>query len=398
MTENSSKGALAGLLVVDLSQNLPGPYCSRLLADQGARVIKVEPATKYGDFARGLPEFYRILNAGKESLTVDLKTEEGRNIIHALAKKADVFIESFRPGVVKRLGVDYETLSGINKKLVYCSISGYGQSGEISKIPAHDINLQAMAGLIGFTGRRERDSGEECSIPIADMVTSLYAHSAIVSALLAQKTTKQGAYIDMPMADGIAHMVHTWQPTTPTAAMLEQQLAKTKLPKALQHLAFVRRPLEKFATRGVLPALPHYGVFTCSDGKRVCLGIVDEMHFWKTLCEEMGGGLQRFAKLKPMQRALLYPVLKMQLKHGFKRHTSVWWYQQLAEKHNIPLSMVVSSDKLLETPYFAAKLVGTILPSPLAAADHVAQDAAELGQDNERILAELNISAPKKLA
>jgi len=376
------KGALEGLVVIDLSQNLPGPYCSRLLADQGAKIIKVESPAK-PDFGRSMPGFYQQLNGGKYSLALDLKDPEHREQLLKLAKTADVFIESFRPGVVKRLGVDYASLKVINPKLVYCSISGYGQSSELSDIPAHDINLQAMSGLIGFAGRRERSSVEECAIPIADMVTSVYAHSAIVSTLLERGKTKKGAFIDMPMADGLAHMVQVWQQTTPDINMLDKQLAK--LPKPLLKLKALQKPIANFATRGILPALPHYGVFKCKGGGNLCIGIVDEGHFWRVICEELGGGLKRFASLNPMQRALLSQPIRILLQRALRRQTAEHWYTRLAQQLKLPVSLVADSNNLANAGYLRALSDNGFIRSPLArqVPDYT---VAALGEDNGSLL------------
>lgn len=383
MSKNK-KGALDGLLVIDLSQNLPGPYCTRLLLDQGARVIKVESPTK-PDFGRMMPRFFQQLHGGKESLALDLKSDAGREAIVDLAKQADIFIESFRPGVVKRLGLDYATLKTINPKLIYCSISGYGQDSSMSDVVAHDINLQAMSGLIGFEGRRDRSSVEECPIPIADMVTSVYAHSAIVSALLERVSSKKGQFIDMPMADGLAHMVQIWQQTTPSKEVLEKELKQTPLPKSLLQFKPLQTALEKFATRGILPALPHYGVFKCKGGDSLCLGIVDEAHFWRPLCEELGGGLPRFAGLNPMQRAMLSQPIRILLIAALKRRTAEQWYAKLGQEMRLPVSLVARSSEAAKTGYLKALCDGSFIRSPLArhALDYT---LAKLGEDNERLL------------
>lgn len=385
MSEHT-QGVLDGLLVIDLSQNLPGPYCTRLLADQGARVVKVESPGK-PDFGRMMPNFFKQLNGGKQSLALDLKTKQGREAVLSLAKDADIFIESFRPGVVKRLGVDYETLKKINPKLVYCSISGYGQSSSMSDVVAHDINLQAMSGLIGFTGRRQRESVEECPIPIADMVTSVYAHSAIVSALLERTQSQQGAFIDMPMADGLAHMVQVWQQTTPSVEMLQKQLKKTTIPKALLKYNPFKKSLDKFVSRGVLPALPHYGVFKCKGGGNICLGVVDEAHFWRTLCQELGGGLNKFARLNPVQRSLLAQPIRMLLARALKRKTAQQWYSRLGQELKLPVSLVADSSTAATTGYLKQLSDGSFIRSPLArkAPDYT---VAALGADNESILSQ----------
>jgi len=154
-------GALAGITVVDLSRLLPGPYCSMVLADLGADVIKVEEPGR-GDYLRDFPPkankegaMYLAINRNKKSMTLNLKTEQGREILFELVRKADVLLEGYRPGVMKKLGLGYSDLEEVNPRLVYCSISGYGQGGPLEHRAGHDINYLALAGILGFTGTRE---------------------------------------------------------------------------------------------------------------------------------------------------------------------------------------------------------------------------------------------------
>ena len=151
---------LEGIKILDLSTMLPGPFCSMILADFGAEVIKVE-AVKGGDLFRGgVPKigdtggaFFQV-NRNKKSITLNLKSEEGKEIFYKLAKDADVVLEQYRPGVVKKLGVDYETIKAINPKIVYCSLSGYGQTGPYRLTSGHDLNYISYAGILGLTARK----------------------------------------------------------------------------------------------------------------------------------------------------------------------------------------------------------------------------------------------------
>lgn len=200
---------LAGLKVVDLSNFLPGPYLSLELADHGAQVIKIEPPGE-GDPGRhiGLSDgphtvFFRNLNRGKKSVCLDLKTAAGKDALLTLADTADVFIESFRPGVAARLGVDQATLRLRNPRLVYCSISAFGQSGPYSARPAHDLAIEAITGAlslnVGTDGRPAIPA-----VPLADLLAGLHGLSGILMALLRREATGQGDYIDIAMMDCMA--------------------------------------------------------------------------------------------------------------------------------------------------------------------------------------------------
>lgn len=199
---------LAGLRVIDLSVYLPGPNLTKTLADHGAEVIKVE-APGGGDPGRNIGEadgpttvFFRNVNRGKKSIVVDLKSEAGRNSLLNLSETADVFIESFRPGVAKRLGVDYETISARNPGIVYCSISAFGQDGPYRDRPAHDLAVEALSGLLSIT---VGDDGKPAipGIAVADIVSSLQGLSAVLMALLRRETTGRGDYIDISMYESV---------------------------------------------------------------------------------------------------------------------------------------------------------------------------------------------------
>ena len=138
---------LEKIIIIDSAHQYPGPYCTQLLSDLGAEVIKVEPPG-FGDPARQFPAFFNSINRNKKSIQLNLKTAEGIGILKRLISSADVFIEGFRPGVVDRLGIDYSSLNQMNDQLIYCSISGYGQDGPYKDIPGHDVNYLAMAGML----------------------------------------------------------------------------------------------------------------------------------------------------------------------------------------------------------------------------------------------------------
>ena len=258
--------ALKDIRIIDLTWLLP---YTTLLADLGAEVIKVEEPIQ-GDYSRWVPPFigdqgsyFTLVHRNKKSLTLNLKSEKGREIFYKLAEKSDVVIESFRPGVVKRLGVDYESIKKINPRIIYCSISGYGQDGPYREFPGHDVNYIAIGGILGLTGKPEgppiipgsqiADLGGGCSL----------ATIAILAALIARQKTGGGQYIDISMTDGVV----SWL-TIPASF----------------HFAGVP------VGRGELPVLggfPCYNVYECEDGKYISVGCLEE-RFWANLCRALG--------------------------------------------------------------------------------------------------------------
>jgi crotonobetainyl-CoA:carnitine CoA-transferase CaiB-like acyl-CoA transferase len=205
----SYEAPFAGLKVLDLSQGIAGPYCAMLLAQHGADVIKVESLGD-GDWARTLGTRYGshtaysiIGNLGKRSISIDLKTDAGKRVLWRLIKGADVFLEGFRPGVIKRLGFDYETVAAAEPRLLYLSISGFGQSGPLAERPAMDPVLQAYTGLMG-ENRGEDGIPHRVPVIVIDMSTALYAFQAVSAALYARRDEARGRYIDVSLMQAAA--------------------------------------------------------------------------------------------------------------------------------------------------------------------------------------------------
>lgn len=197
---------LSGLKVLDLSRFLPGPYLTMTMADHGAEVIKIED-TRHGDATRhigpqegGLSVYYRNTNRGKRSLALDLKSDEGRELFLRLAESADVIVETFRPGVVDRLGIGYEAVKARAPKLVYCSISAFGQTGPYRDRPAHDLSVNALAGILSLSVSDDGRPNMPC-MPPSDLGGSLMAFVGILMALLRRHETGQGDYVDLGMYD-----------------------------------------------------------------------------------------------------------------------------------------------------------------------------------------------------
>jgi alpha-methylacyl-CoA racemase len=265
---------LAGVTVLDLTRLLPGPMCTLYLADLGADVIKVED-TGAGDYARGLrlsagasntgaTAWYRALNRNKRSIAVDLKRPSGHAAFMTLARNADVVVEGFRPGVVATLGVDYEAVRNVNARIVYCALSGYGQTGPRSQAPGHDINYLGYAGALACSGERG-GAPALCNLQIADLLGgAASAAIGILAALFGAQRSGCGRYVDVAMADAVlAHEIF--------------------LLGALEDHGTVPPRGEDLLTGGV----PCYGVYATSDGRWLAVGAL-EPKFWRTLCETLG--------------------------------------------------------------------------------------------------------------
>lgn len=260
---------LSGISVLDLSLQLPGPFCTLMMADYGADVVKVdEPAPRirnpFTGETWGASPADRYLNRGKRSLTLNLKTEEGKEIFRTLASEADVVIEGFRPGVVERLGVDYATLSAVNPRLVYCSLSGYGQTGPMRSNAGHDINYISYAGVLSACGRE----GTPPAIPpvqIGDLFGgAMMALSGILMALLSRQSTGRGRWVDVSMTDGAMSML-----SIHAAAVLAGM------------------PSPECGNMMLTGMFPCYETYRCACGGYVSIGAL-EGWFWKGLVTALG--------------------------------------------------------------------------------------------------------------
>jgi crotonobetainyl-CoA:carnitine CoA-transferase CaiB-like acyl-CoA transferase len=260
---------LQGLKVIDLSIFLPGPYLTLALADHGAEVIKVEPPGE-GDPSRRIgvadgatSTFFKNVNRGKRSVVVDLKSEEGRQALLKLCDAADVFVESFRPGVMQRLGVDYATVRTRNPGIVYCSISAFGQDGPYRDRPAHDLAVMALSGALSITLGRDGQPAMP-GIATADIIASLHGLSAVLMALLRRKDTGVGDYIDISMH----HAIVAAMPNVMGPAMARMALPDPKHERTTGGSAF-------------------YQVYDTSDGRHLVLG-AQEMKFVRNLLARLG--------------------------------------------------------------------------------------------------------------
>lgn len=209
--------ALEDVTVLDLTKVLAGPYCGSILADFGANVIKIEPPVKgddgrhYGPYVNGESLYYANLNRGKKGITLNLKSEEGKEIFRKLAAKADVVIENYRPGVMKRFGLDYEELKKINPRIIYGAITGFGSVGPYADRPGYDIISQAMGGLMSVTGQ-EGDPPTRSGNAMGDVLGGMNLAIGILTALHAREITGEGQYIDVSLVDSVvASLEQAWQ-------------------------------------------------------------------------------------------------------------------------------------------------------------------------------------------
>lgn len=204
---------LAGIKVLDLSRVLAGPYCTALLADLGAEIIKLEPPAgddyrHIGPFKNGESALFTLNNRGKQSLVLDLKDPADLALAKGIAAQVDVVVENFRPGVAARLGLGAETLRAANPRLIYCSISGFGQQGPFRDLPAYDLVVQAMSGLMAGTGE-EGGAPLKTGESVADLIAGLFASWSIMAALVGRNASGQGATLDVAMYDALFSMLTT---------------------------------------------------------------------------------------------------------------------------------------------------------------------------------------------
>ena len=261
---------LTGVRVLDLTRLLPGPYATQLLADMNADVVKIEDP-EVGDYARsmapetpdGVGAIFAAVNDGKRSVAVDLKDDDGRDVFYELVADADVVIEGFRPGVAERLGVDYDSVRERNADVVYCSLSGYGQTGPYRDRVGHDLNYASVAGLVDMTRARADGPPAIPGYPIGDMAGGVFAAFSVVSALLSRSLgNRAGTFVDVSMTDAVLSFAQ------PVASA-----------------AFAGHDPRPRATE-LTGKLPCYDVYRTADDRYVSIAAL-EPKFWQTLCEAL---------------------------------------------------------------------------------------------------------------
>ncbi len=341
--------ALAGARVVDFTLNLPGPLCVRYLHALGAHVTKVEPP--HGDPARLFPAFFEQLSCAHVTTRVDLKSPEGHAQARALCEQADIVVEGFRPGVMARLGLDDASVRACNPRVIYCSISAFGQVGPMREVPGHDLNVQALAGACGSASAPNAPA-----LPVADLSTGLMAALAIVAAHVERTRTGQGRAIDLALFDTVFGWSQLWSGGMDLTELATQAAARSPHPglARLVQAPVMRNVVARLGGLGIF-ALPHYGVFNTRDGASVALGIVDEQKFWKRLCALSGSGaLAKLGNLSLGARVLAGPVLRRWLRHVFAQRTAQAWLAD-ARMHDLPITAVEGAREASQGPLAALR-------------------------------------------
>ncbi|MET0542295.1 MAG: CoA transferase [Variovorax sp.] len=250
---------LDGLKVVDFSELLPGPFLSQCLAEMGAEVVKIERPPQ-GDNARALvPGVFAAMNRGKRSVFLDLKDGAQRRQALALVAEADIVLEGYRPGAMGRLGLGYETVQALNPRVIYVSITGYGQTGPLAAVPGHDLNYLAASGVTALSGRAGEPPEHGYGIPVADLSGALYGLASTLAALQQRHRTGRGQWLDVSITDCLVHMMN---------------------PRIGQFVAKGQTHLQ--AQRDEALLRPGYGVFKTADDAYLAIAAVED-HFWDRL-------------------------------------------------------------------------------------------------------------------
>jgi crotonobetainyl-CoA:carnitine CoA-transferase CaiB-like acyl-CoA transferase len=369
---------LTGVRILDLTRLLPGPYATMVLADLGAEVIKIEEPTR-GDPARHLPPLwgdagtlFLIVNRQKKSLTLNLKEPAGVRIFHRLAETADVIVEGFRPGTTERLGIGYATIEKLNPRIIYCSITGYGQTGPYSQRAGHDINYIALAGVLGLI-TDERGEPVVPGVLMADLGGALVATIAILAALVARQTQGRGQYIDVSL----------YQAAFAFALVgLASVVAGEELPVGAKHALSGR--------------FPWYNVYRTRDGKYLAVGAL-EPAVWQRLCQALD---RRDLLDKQFTDAA---AVRRDLQTLFLSKSCAEWMEQLSA-HDVCVEPVLSVSEAMSHPQAQQMLTDVHQPNGRALRQPtpfyrssampavVERGAPRLGQDTEAILRTLGYS------
>ena len=320
--------ALSGLKVLDFSTLLPGPFASLYLADMGAEVIHIESATRpdlirlFPPYANGQATSHSYLNRNKQSITLDLKSLESIQLIHEKIAEFDIVLEQFRPGVMQRFGLDYASLAKINPRLIYCSITGYGQTGDYQQRAGHDINYLALSGIAGHSGR-QAGGPPPLGIQVADVAGgSLHALVAILSAVIERQRSGLGQYIDISMTD--------------CAATLNNMAAS----------AVLAGQVPQYAEQSYLNGGTYYDYYETADGRYLSVGSL-EPQFMQ--------GLAQILNLPILleKGASLDPQVRLQVKHAIQdkiKTQSFATWQQVFAQHDVCVEPVFTLDEALHSP------------------------------------------------
>jgi formyl-CoA transferase len=361
MDERALPAALEDVMVLDLSRVLAGPYCTMMLADLGAEVIKVEVPGRGDDtrqwgppFAGGESAYYLSTNRGKKSITVNLKTQRGREIVRDLVCRADVVVENFRSGTMDEWGLGYDALSVANPYLVYCAITGYGQTGPYSQRPGYDFIIQAQGGIMSITGPEEGPP-MKVGVAIVDITAGLYAAVAILSALHERVQSRQGQYVDISLLDAQV----AW-----LANVGSNYLVSGQRPNRFGNAHPNIVPYESFLAKDAWIAV---GVGNDRQWQRLC-----SVAGWNDLAEDA-----RFLTnpLRVNNREILVGILN----ERFLERTANEWVETLLEA-GVPCAPINSVDQVFADPQVLARDMLMELPHPTAGSVRLAGSPFKLSR------------------
>lgn len=339
--------ALEGIRILDLTRVLAGPYCTMMLGDYGAEVIKIEAPERGDDtrqwgppWAEGESAYFLTANRNKKSLTLNLKHEEGQKILQRLAKRSDVLIENFKIGTMRRLGLDYESLKSINPSLIYCSISGYGQTGPYRDLPGYDFVIQAQGGIMSITGPID-GSPQKVGVAIVDIAAGLFASSAIQAALRHRDKTGKGQFIDIALLDTQVALL---------ANVAQNYLISGVTPGRFGNAHPNIVPYEVFSTADGYIAI---GIGNDSQFEGFCR-VADCMSLWKEKKYQTNPG-------RVEHRSELVPKLQS----IFKTKNNATWVKLLQDEL-IPVGPINSIPQVLNDPHSLERDMVQTITHPLA--------------------------------
>lgn len=318
--------SLSGLRILDLSRLTPGAYATLLAADMGADVVKVEQPGS-GDYLRTLvPPAFLYLCRNKKSVTLDLKTDAGRAVFYRLCESADIVVESFRPGVCARLGIDYATLLRVNPRIIMCSLSGFGQSGPYRDRSGHDLNYLGVAGALSLMGEPLGPPSHSTGIAVADFNASMFTVLSLVSAVLARERFGVGQYIDVSMTDCMSSWMGRY---------------------VAEHMSDTNR------TRQAMMSRPGYGVYLCADGKYLTLGCVEDV-FWQNLISALPAEHELQGYRASERREANQGTVEELLGRLFADRPRDTWLAQL-EVADVPVAPVNMFEEIHDDPQLRAR-------------------------------------------
>lgn len=366
-----NKRVLEGIKVLDLSRQFPGPYCTMILADFGADVLRIEDRRFISDLSA------QSVMRNKRHMTLNLKTDRGKQVFFKLLETADIVVEGFRPGATERMGVGYKDLAKIKPNIIYCSLSGYGQTGPYKDMVGHDLNYISTAGVTAICG----EPGHRPVIPpvqVADIGGGLNAAIGILLALFHRERTGEGQYVDISLTDAAAGFMTL----------------------ALMHYG----DMGTIPLRGRMPLtglFPFYNVYECSDGKFFTLGAV-EPRFWETFCKTVGRSDLLGDQFAMGDRGL---VVDKELRDLFMGKTRDEWFETL-KKTDVCVGRVLEIDEMIEDPQIKDRRMVIEMEMPTGRKQHIQGIVVKLsktpgdirgrpaafGEHTSKVLKELGLS------